>query len=114
MDVLCIHFLILTFTFVIWITKGVRGESTGTGNIVPLVLPTQLDSDSSEGEDEDEVEENTKKKCEATSSKYIGKEVSDYEGTKIMNRECRNSPKIAGRKGKTVRSKILTSCVRMC
>ena len=90
------------------------GDENVMGKIVPLVLPTQLDSDSSEEEIEEEAEDHTEHMCQAVSSNYITKGVTDYDATKNKDITCCEGTNMTRRKGIVVRSKILMLCVRMC
>ena len=87
------------------------GDENVKDKVVPLVLPTQLDSDSSEEEIEEEAEDHTDHMCQATSSKYITKEVTDYDATKNKDITCCEGTDRTRRKGILVRSKILMLCV---
>lgn len=79
-----------------------------------MVLPTQLDSESSEEEYEEEAEDVTKNMCEDTATKYITKGVTDYDATKSMVVENSESADHTRCKGIVVRSKVLVLCAKMC
>lgn len=116
MDVILHNILDINITFVIWITQGIQGirEQNVTGNIVPLVLPTQMDSDSSEEEHEDDTEEQAINECEAASTEYITRGVCDYDSMTYIKEKTSDGTNKAGQKGIMVRFNILMLCVKMC